>query len=127
MGGPMNIYEQDIHPWLADEKRLIRAAIDAGKRVLGICLGAQLIADQLGGAVTANAEPELGWLPVQLSDSGRAFACFADFPAEFSAFHWHGDTYALPVDAQCLASTEGCAQQAFSWGNGRVVGRQFHL
>lgn len=127
MGGPMNIYEHERHPWLAAEKLAIRAAIDAGKPVLGICLGAQLIADVLGGPVTRNAESEIGWFEVALSAEGRAAASFAGLPPRFTAFHWHGDTYALPPGAARLATSEACAQQAFSWGGGRVLGLQFHL
>lgn len=127
MGGPMNIYEYEAHPWLRTEKALIRAAIAQGRRVLGICLGAQLIADVLGGPVRRNDEPEIGWFPVELSAASRAEPAFADLPPRFTAFHWHGDTYALPPGAVCLAHSEACAQQAFSWDGGRVIGLQFHL
>lgn len=127
MGGPMNIYEHDAHPWLRAEKALIRTAIDAGRRVLGICLGSQLIADALGGPVTRNAEPEIGWHALDLTAEGRAHPLFADLPARFTGFHWHGDTYALPPGAVGLASSEACAQQAFAWDGSRVLGLQFHL
>jgi len=126
MGGPMNIYEYDRYPWLRDEKRLIRAAVDAGKRVLGVCLGAQLLADVLGGPVTRNADSEIGWFPLSLTAAGRESALFADLPRDFTGFHWHGDTYALPPGAECLATSEACAQQAFALGQ-RVLGLQFHL
>jgi GMP synthase-like glutamine amidotransferase len=126
MGGPMNIYEYSRHPWLRAEKNLIRAAIDAGKRVLGICLGAQLAADVLGGRVSRNAEPEIGWFPVELTAAGRGCPWLADLPAQFVAFHWHGDTYALPPGAENLARSQACAQQAFAWGK-QVLGLQFHL
>ncbi|MCX7060223.1 MAG: type 1 glutamine amidotransferase [Gammaproteobacteria bacterium] len=127
MGGPMNIYEYAEHPWLRTEKALIREAIAQGRRVLGICLGAQLIADVLGGPVTRNAAPEIGWFPVELNAAGRVALAFADLPPRFTAFHWHGDTYALPPGAVCLAHSAACAQQAFSWDGGRVLGLQFHL
>lgn len=127
MGGPMNIYEHAAHPWLVAEKVLIRAAIAAGRRVLGICLGAQLIADVLGGPVRRNAETEIGWFPVQLTAEGRAHPLLTGLPERFTAFHWHGDTYALPPGAQRLAASEACAQQAFAWDGGRVLGLQFHL
>jgi len=126
MGGPMNIYQYAHHPWLRGEKLLIREAVDAGKRVLGICLGAQLLADVLGGAVTRNAESEIGWFPLNLTAAGRESALLAGLPQSFSGFHWHGDTYALPPGAACLASSEACAQQAFSLGP-QVLGLQFHL
>jgi GMP synthase-like glutamine amidotransferase len=126
MGGPMNIYEYDRHPWLRGEKRLIRAAVDAGRRVLGVCLGAQLLADTLGGPVTRNADSEIGWFPLSLSAAGRESPLFADLPRDFTGFHWHGDTYALPPGAECLATSEACAQQAFALGR-QVLGLQFHL
>lgn len=126
MGGPMNIYEYQTHPWLRTEKALIRAAIAQGRRVLGICLGAQLIADVLGGAVTRNPEPEIGWFPLQLTAEGRDHPLLAEVPAEFTSFHWHGDTYALPPGATRLIESAACAQQAFAWDGGRVLGLQFH-
>ncbi|TDU26559.1 GMP synthase-like glutamine amidotransferase [Panacagrimonas perspica] len=126
MGGPMNIYEHDAHPWLVPEKRLIRAAIDAGRPALGICLGSQLIADVMGAPVTRNAHTEIGWFDVSLNPAGRALALFADWPDTFSAFHWHGDTFAIPPGAQNLMSSAGCAHQGYTIGD-RVIGLQFHL
>ena len=126
MGGPMNIYDYAAHPWLRGEKAAIRAAVDTGKRVLGVCLGAQLLADVLGGPVTRNADSEIGWFALNLTKAGRASPFFADLPERFTGFHWHGDTYALPPGAECLASSEGCAQQAFALGT-QLLGLQFHL
>jgi GMP synthase-like glutamine amidotransferase len=126
MGGPMNIYQHDAHPWLAPEKRLIRAAIEAGRPVLGVCLGAQLIADVLGGPVTRNAHSEIGWFDVELNAAGRAQPLFAEWPTRFSAFHWHGDTFAIPPGAQNLMHSQACAHQGFVYGE-RVVALQFHL
>lgn len=126
MGGPMNIYEYEAHPWLRDEKRLIGDALAAEKSLLGICLGAQLIADVLGGPVTRNRETEIGWFDVELNPAGRASRFFRGFPERFSAFHWHGDTFAIPPGAQRLMSSEACANQAFQYGE-RVVGIQYHL
>ena len=126
MGGPMNIYEYERHPWLRGEKALIRSAVDAGRRVLGVCLGAQLLADVLGGPVTRNAYSEIGWFPLDLTPAGRRSPLFADLPQRFTGFHWHGDTYALPPGAECLAGSEACAQQAFALGQ-QVLGLQFHL
>lgn len=124
MGGPMNIYQYERHPWLRAEKQLIRAAVDAGKRVLGICLGSQLLADVCGGKVTRNAHTEIGWHEVRCS--AARIGPFTDFPAEFLAFHWHGDTFALPPGAQPLMHSEACANQAFALSP-RVAGIQFHL
>jgi GMP synthase-like glutamine amidotransferase len=127
MGGPMNVYEYEKYPWLAAEREAIRAALDAGRRVLGICLGAQLVADVLGGQVARNAQPEIGWFPVRLTAAGRSSKIFGDGPAEFPAFHWHGDTFAIPPGYEGLASSEACANQAFASRDGRVVAIQFHL
>lgn len=126
MGGPMNVYEEDRYAWLADEKAFIRAAIDADKTVLGICLGAQLIADVLGGPVTRNPVGEIGWFPIELTPAGAAHPLLADLPSTLNAFHWHDDTFALPPGSTLLASSEGCTNQAFAYGR-RVVGLQFHL
>lgn len=127
MGGPMNIYEHDAFPWLVAEKAAIGEAILAGKSVLGVCLGAQLIADVLGGEVTRNAEREIGWWPIRPvpTPADADEAGFA-LPAETTVLHWHGDTFSLPPGAARLADSEACAQQAFVWG-GRVLGLQFHI
>lgn len=126
MGGPMNVYQYDLHPWLAEEKDFIQAAIDRGKPVLGVCLGAQLIADVLGGRVTRNRQKEIGWHGVQLEHSAAASPIFARLPATFTAFHWHGDTFSVPPGAIHCASSAACANQAFQYGLG-IVGLQFHL
>ncbi len=126
MGGPMNIYEHAHHPWLVAEKQLIRAALDDGKRLLGICLGAQLIADQLGGPVMRNTEHEIGWFPVTPTAEGHRSGLFGNPPSSLMTCHWHGDTYALPRHAECLARSEVCEQQAYSYDRMRVVGLQFH-
>lgn len=127
MGGPMNIYEEDRYPWLAAEKKLIRAAAEAGKGILGICLGSQLIADALGGEVTANPLPEIGWFPVFWNEAAAADPLFAGFPRESMVFHWHYDTFStLPSQARLLAESAGCLRQAYVVGD-RVVGFQFHL
>lgn len=124
MGGPMNVYQHRDHPWLPSEKRVIRDAILAGKRVLGVCLGAQLIADALGGKVFQNSEREIGWFPVRAVPAG-ASSPFA-FPSEATVFHWHGDTFSLPPEGVWLARSDGCEHQAFAIG-ARVLGLQFHL
>ena len=123
MGGPMNIYQHRDHPWLVAEKEFIAAAIAAGMPVLGICLGAQLIADSLGGKVFQNAEKEIGWFPIRMLDRTGPFA---DFPETLTAMHWHGDTFTLPEGARHVAKSDGCANQAFIFGD-RVVALQFHI
>lgn len=126
MGGPMGVGDESGHPWLADEKRAIREAVAAGKTVLGVCLGAQLIAEVLGGRVYRNAHPEIGWMPVELTPEGRESPLLGFLPQTLQVFHWHGDTFDLPPGAVHLARSAGCAHQAFSYAD-RVLGLQFHL
>jgi GMP synthase-like glutamine amidotransferase len=125
MGGPMGIYDEQEYPWLISEKAFIRAAIEAGKPVLGICLGAQLLADVLGARVSANREKEIGWFPVTRSDAVPN-GLKGVLPERQTVFHWHGDTFGLPADAVHLYASEGCRNQAFLY-NDRVLGLQFHL
>lgn len=126
LGGPMSVHDEAELPWLRQEKDFLRKALAAGKRVLGICLGAQLLAEVLGGQVYKNAYREIGWFPVvkrtDCSDSLLAQA----FPDEVLVFHWHGETFTLPDGAQLLASSTGCRNQGFVW-NERVLALQFHL
>ena len=124
MGGGMNIYEHRNHPWLVPEKELIGKIIGQGKPVLGICLGAQLIADVMGGKVYQNPEFEIGWHP--LHTAARRPPLFSHFPAQFTALHWHGDTFDLPPGATLAASTDACPHQAFICRD-NVVGLQFHI
>ena len=126
MGGPMGIYDYHEHPWLKQEKKFIRASIDAGKTVLGICLGAQLIADVLGGKVTRNPDKEIGWFPVEVTTQGMDTAIGALLAEAEDVFHWHGDTFAIPPGAIHLARSAACEHQAFLY-DGRVLGLQFHL
>ena len=127
MGGPMNIYDEKNYPWLVQEKSFISGAIDSGKVVIGLCLGAQLIADVIGGNVTENPYPEIGWFPVKLSNKARSSPLFSFFPQEPMVFQWHGDTFSkLPEDAICIAENEACSHQAFIYKK-KVFGFQFHL
>jgi GMP synthase-like glutamine amidotransferase len=126
MGGGMNIYEHRNHPWLVPEKALIAEVIALGKPVLGVCLGAQLIADVMGGKVYQNPQFEIGWFPIRTLEELRGHPLFAHFPAEFTALHWHGDTFDLPPGATLLASSDACPRQAFVC-KGNVVGLQFHI
>ena len=123
MGGPMNVPDETTHPWLVAEKKFVREAIDQGVAVLGVCLGAQLIADVMGARIFPNEFKEVGWLPIEAVDGGEdSFA----FPERMMAFHWHGDTFDLPDGALRLARSEGCENQAFQLGK-NVIGLQFHL
>lgn len=126
MGGPMNVYEYDRYAWLEGETARIREAIDAGKTVVGVCLGAQLIAAALGGKVTPGHFREIGWFPITLTEAGRAHPWFQGFPELLPAFHWHGDTFSLPDGGTLIASSEGCKHQVFTYGD-RVLALQCHL
>ncbi len=124
MGGPMSINDEQDYPWLAEEKAFIREVIAAGKPVLGICLGAQLIASAMGGEVFPNSVKEIGWFPIQAveTDDTDTFR----FPREAEVFHWHGETFSLPAGALRIAESRGCANQAFQIGS-HVIALQFHL
>lgn len=124
MGGPMSVNDETNCPWLSIEKRFIREMIRAGKPVLGICLGAQLIASALGARVYKNPVKEIGWFPVRgiVGENSSTF----HFPAATTVFHWHGETFDMPQGARLLASSEGCQNQAFQIGSS-VIGLQFHL
>jgi GMP synthase-like glutamine amidotransferase len=124
MGGPMSVNDEHEHPWLVAEKRLVRDAVEGGKIVLGVCLGAQLIASSLGAKVYKSAEKEIGWFPVE--GVAPAVAGSFAFPPSLPAFHWHGETFELPAEATRLARSAGCANQAFQVGR-RTIGLQFHL
>ncbi len=128
MGGPMSVNEDPLYPWLGPEKRLIAEAIRGGKGVLGICLGAQLIAAALGAQVAPGAEKEIGWWPVRKlpTDNAAGAGLAGVFPEEFRAFHWHGDQFEIPSDAQLFLESEGCRRQAFCVGD-RVLALQFHI
>lgn len=121
MGGPMGIYDEAEYPWLAQEKAFIRRAIDAGTRILGICLGAQLLADVLGARVYPGPHKEIGWHPLT-----RAAQAPPLLPDTLTAFHWHGDTFDLPEGAVRLASSEACLNQGFLFGE-HIIALQFHL
>lgn len=126
MGGPMNIYEDDIYPWLKHEKIFIKEAISHGKTVLGVCLGAQLIAAALGAKVYANAEKEIGWFPIRPVANLPDPALQNIFGAELEVMHWHGDTFSIPAQAVRLAESAVCRNQAFIYHE-RTIALQFHL
>lgn len=123
LGGPMSVNDEAQFPWLRQEKAFIARAIASGKAVLGICLGAQLIASALGARVYPGSEKEIGWWPI--AGEPAAPGAFA-FPATATVFHWHGETFDLPAGALRLASSAACQNQAFQVG-ARAIGLQFHL
>jgi len=125
MGGPMGAYEEEAHPWLVAEKRLIRDAAEADVPVWGVCLGAQLLAASLGAEVTKGREPEVGMLPLELTEAASRDPVFSAVPRRFPALQWHSDTFELPEGATLLASSPAYRNQAFV--RGRSYGLQFHL
>jgi GMP synthase (glutamine-hydrolysing) len=126
MGGPMGIYDDDRYSWLTREKRFIEKACAAGKTVLGICLGAQLIADVLGARVYANRHREIGWFHVQRSPEILSTRIGPALPESMEVFHWHGDTFDLPQNSTRIGSSEACVNQGFIV-DGRIVAIQFHF
>lgn len=125
LGGPMHVEEADRCPFLHEEVKLLQQAFRRQLPTLGLCLGAQLMAQAAGARVARGPAPEIGWFPVQLTEAGRSDPLFAGLPAEFMTFHWHGDTYALPPKAVHLASSAQYAQQAFRLGE-QAYAFQFH-
>ena len=123
MGGPMSVNDEAEFAWLAAEKRFIAEVVARGRPVLGICLGAQLIASAYGARVFRNTEKEIGWFDVHAcTGTEDAF----DFPPTTTVLHWHGETFELPPGARLLATSTACRHQAFQLGE-RTIGLQFHL
>src|SRR5450432_1650927 len=126
MGGPMSVNDEESLPWLADEKELIGDAVRAGMPYFGACLGVQLLAASLGAKVYAGPEPEVGILPVELTDEGRVDPIMGSLDGTILALQWHGDTFDLPADAVRLATSEAYPNQAFRYG-ACAYGIQFHI
>jgi GMP synthase-like glutamine amidotransferase len=125
MGGPMGAYDEADHPWLVDEKRLLREAVEADVPVWGVCLGAQLLAAALGARVYRGEQPEVGVLAVELTSAAADDPVFRDAPKSFPTLQWHGDSFDLPDGATLLAGSPAYPHQAFRVG--RSYGLQFHL
>lgn len=135
LGGPMSVNDEASYPWLAEEKLLIGETIQTDRRILGICLGSQLIASALGRRVYPARALEIGWFPVRLSAQAARSRTFAGLPPSFTPFHWHGETFDLPKGAIHLAESDLCPNQAFeiefdggpSRGGALALALQFHL
>lgn len=126
MGGPMGVYDEDKYPWLVAEKAFISASIASGKKLLGICLGAQLIACVQGAKVTRNTHREIGWFPISMNASASEHPIAKILVNCAEVFHWHGDTFGLPTGATLIASSTACTHQAFIIGE-QIYAFQFHL
>ncbi|MEO8852490.1 MAG: type 1 glutamine amidotransferase [Ginsengibacter sp.] len=126
MGGPMGVNDEKKYGWLSTEKEYINQAIEANKTVIGICLGAQLIAQILGSNVYQNEQKEIGWFPIELTGEARKHKLFSGLKDPITVFHWHGDTFDLPKNSIRIASSEACKNQGFLYQN-NVLGLQFHL
>ena len=126
MGGPMSVYEEDKYHWLAKEKEFIREAINKEKKIIGICLGSQLIAEVLGAKVYPNKQKEIGWFDINQTATAQNNTILNDTSQQLTVFHWHGDTYDLPPDTEHLYYSNICKNQAFIYNNS-VLGIQFHF
>lgn len=123
MGGPMNIYDDAIYPWLAIERAWLKEMVRMGYPVVGVCLGAQLLADALGARVFPHHTKEIGWMPIHWSEHARSH--IGVLPEETTVLHWHGDTFELPDGAVPIARSAYCPNQGFLYG--RCLAFQFHL
>lgn len=128
LGGPMGVNDGADHAWIEQEKAFLHACHAKGVRMLGICLGAQFLADMLGAPVYQGSGREIGWFPLALDASaGLPASVFHGFPKYFPVIHWHGETFDLPAGTQRLASSAQYANQAFQTADQQVLGLQFHL
>lgn len=126
LGGPMGVDDEETYRWLSPEKKFIKSCIREDKKILGICLGAQLIADVLGANVTSMPQKEIGWFPLQWNQQALEHPLLDFLPAQQTVLHWHGDMFELPDGALPLASSQACANQGYLI-NDKILGLQFHL
>ncbi|MDO8446606.1 MAG: type 1 glutamine amidotransferase [Deltaproteobacteria bacterium] len=126
MGGPMNVYEEKEYPFLKDEDRLIKEALSKGLPMIGVCLGAQLMAKTAGAKVTKGDKKEIGWYPLHLTEEASEDQVFRTIPQEIEVFQWHGDTFDIPDRAVRLASSDLFPNQAFRIGD-NAYAFQFHI
>lgn len=126
LGGPQGVYERGQYPWMEEELAVLRRGLEGSLPILGICLGAQMIAHAAGGQVYRGALPEVGWYPVTLTKEGQGDPILLGLPPSFPAFHWHGDTFTLPAGSVRLMESEWYPNQAFRVGT-NAYGFQCHL
>ncbi len=126
MGGPMGVGDESKYPWLAEEKRAIESALQKDLPILGICLGAQLLAEVLGAQVKSMGYREIGWFEVEARPEFLEHPLGKSFPPRFTPLHWHGDNFDIPQSAIRLGSSSACANQGFVYGD-KHIGLQFHL
>jgi len=126
MGGSQHVWQEQEHTWLVAEKKFISEALAQDKIILGICFGAQLLAETLGGRVLSSKQEEIGWYEVTVSEKGKGSYLLKNVPRKFLTFHWHSDHFTLPPGCTRLAFSEPTANQAYTVKNSRVAGLQFH-
>ena len=126
MGGPQSVYEQDTYPYLTRELEWLRDALKAHRPILGVCLGAQVLASALGARVTKNPQKEIGWFPLMREPDADGDPLFSAFGETETVFQWHGDTFVLPTGSVRLASSPLCHEQAFRYRD-NVYGLQCHV
>jgi GMP synthase (glutamine-hydrolysing) len=126
MGGSPHAWEESVNPWLPAEKKFIAETLDSRKIVVGVCFGAQLLAEALGGELYPNELKEIGWYEVTLTTEGQNSFLFKDIPKRFMTFHWHSDHFSLPPGCTRLAHSEPTDNQAYICAERSVVGLQFH-
>ena len=125
LGGAMSVRDEATFPWLTAEKDFLHEVLQAGKLTLAICLGAQLVAEALGGEVQRNPAPEIGFWTVRFAAKALAHPLLRGWPDKASVLHWHLDTFTVPPGAVRVGMSAGCAAQGFVWGDG-IIGLQFH-
>jgi GMP synthase-like glutamine amidotransferase len=126
MGGSQHAWDEQGNSWLQEEKAFVRKALDNGKPILGICFGAQILAEALGGRIFPNEHKEIGWHDVSLNRQGRESFLFQNIPQSFVSLHWHSDHFSLPASCTRLADSNASENQAFVCSGRPLVGLQFH-